>query len=196
MAKKGINKKSISLDMTAMCDMAFLLLTFFILTAKMKAAEPVQVEIPSSQPAEKVPEQGLIRITLAPDGRIFFGLSEFANRKEVLKQLNESKKIGLSADDLDALASEETIGMPVEDLKEYASLSPEERGDFLQEGIPADSANNELQYWITYAKSTNPNYKFGIKADQKTDYEHYNKVIRSLQELRYNKFSLITSLEQ
>ena len=36
MAKVKIPRKSISLDMTAMCDMAFLLLTFFILTAKFK----------------------------------------------------------------------------------------------------------------------------------------------------------------
>ena len=35
-------------DMTAMTDVAFLLLTFFMLTAKMKPQEPVVIDTPSS----------------------------------------------------------------------------------------------------------------------------------------------------
>jgi biopolymer transport protein ExbD len=196
MAKKGINKKSISLDMTAMCDMAFLLLTFFILTAKMKANDPAPVEIPSSHADAKVPEDGMIRITVTQDGRIFFGVSEFKNRVEIYNSINAEKKLNLTKDQIQSLATEELIGIPFDRLGEFADLPISEKTDYEQVGIPADTMNNELQYWVRFAKDANPKYVFGVKADLKTDYAAYNKVIRSLQEMRYNKFSLITSLEQ
>lgn len=196
MAKKGINKKSISLDMTAMCDMAFLLLTFFILTAKMKAEDPAPVEIPSARAEAKVPEQGMIRITVTQDGRVFFGVSEYKNREAILKEMNTEKSLGLTETEIQALASEELLGLPTGALKQFANIDPSEKGDYAQPGIPSDSLNNELQYWVRYAKNADPKYVFGIKGDLKTDYAAYNKVIKCLQGMRYNKFSLITSLEQ
>ena len=57
MSKVKGKKQSISLDMTAMCDMAFLLLTFFILTAKMKVPEPAQFDVPSSVSTQKYEEK-------------------------------------------------------------------------------------------------------------------------------------------
>ena len=48
MGKVKMSKKSTSIDMTAMCDVAFLLLTFFILTATAKMPEPLPVDKPVS----------------------------------------------------------------------------------------------------------------------------------------------------
>lgn len=44
MAKAKSQKKAAAIDMTAMCDVAFLLLTFFILTATAKQPEPLPVD--------------------------------------------------------------------------------------------------------------------------------------------------------
>ena len=60
MAKVKMSKKATSIDMTAMCDVAFLLLTFFILTATAKAPEALPVDMPSSVVQTKLPETGLV----------------------------------------------------------------------------------------------------------------------------------------
>ena len=49
MAKVKMSKKATSIDMTAMCDVAFLLLTFFILTATAKMPEPLPVDTECKQ---------------------------------------------------------------------------------------------------------------------------------------------------
>ncbi|MGH7598780.1 MAG: ExbD/TolR family protein [bacterium] len=64
----------IKLDMTPMVDVAFLLLTFFMLTTQFKPTEDVTVELPSSHSAFKLPESDVMMITISKDGRIFFGL--------------------------------------------------------------------------------------------------------------------------
>jgi biopolymer transport protein ExbD len=64
----------IKLDMTPMVDVAFLLLTFFMLTTQFKPQEDVTVELPSSHSAFKLPESDVMMITVAKDGRIFLGL--------------------------------------------------------------------------------------------------------------------------
>jgi hypothetical protein len=48
MAKIKMSKNVASIDMTAMCDVAFLLLTFFILTATAKTPEALPVTTPAS----------------------------------------------------------------------------------------------------------------------------------------------------
>jgi biopolymer transport protein ExbD len=64
----------IKLDMTPMVDVAFLLLTFFMLTTQFKPTEDVSVELPSSHSAFKLPESDVMMITISKDGRIFLGL--------------------------------------------------------------------------------------------------------------------------
>ena len=48
MARPKIARKSTNVDMTAMCDVAFLLLSFFILTTKPKPSEAVPIQTPKS----------------------------------------------------------------------------------------------------------------------------------------------------
>ena len=64
MAKIKMKKKSTSTDMTAMCDVAFLLLTFFILTATAKVPEALPVDTPASTVQTKLPESDLATITI------------------------------------------------------------------------------------------------------------------------------------
>lgn len=186
----------ISLDMTAMCDMAFLLLTFFILTAKMKTPELVQVDIPSSVSDKKVPEQNLLKITVANDGAVYFSLTESSTRKQLIDKVSESRKLNLTESDKIAFANTEMFGLPMNQIKGFFSLPASKREEIKQSGIPVDSANNELKVWVREAKGVNGRLIIAIKGDKQSDYEKYSGVVNTLQELNLNKFSLITSLEE
>ena len=184
----------ISLDMTAMCDMAFLLLTFFILTAKMKAPEVVQVDVPYSKSEKIVPDQNLIRITLDKEGKVYLSLTEASTRKKVIDKVNEMKKLNLSENEKLAFANTEMFGVPMNQIKGFLSMPASKRDDFKQPGIPVDSTNNELKIWIKEAKTANNQSIIAIKGDKESNYENYSGIVSTLQSLRLNKFSLITVL--
>ncbi|HEY3294688.1 MAG TPA: biopolymer transporter ExbD [bacterium] len=54
----------ISIDMTPMVDIAFLLLIFFMSTTVFKKPEEVPVQLPASHSVRKLPETGVIVITI------------------------------------------------------------------------------------------------------------------------------------
>ena len=62
MGRAKIKRGSTNIDMTAMCDVAFLLLSFFILTTKFKPSEAVEVSPPSSVAAKAAPEKKTIAV--------------------------------------------------------------------------------------------------------------------------------------
>ena len=78
MPKVKIPRKSTSVDMTAMCDVAFLLLTFFILTTKFRPQEAVTIDIPSSTAQIPIPEKDIMMFQIAPDGRLFLIVEYFS----------------------------------------------------------------------------------------------------------------------
>ncbi len=190
--KRG--RTGISLDMTAMCDMAFLLLTFFILTAKMKAPELVQVDIPNSRSEKLVPDKNLIRITIDKDGLVYLSLTEATTRRKMIDEVNIARNLNLSEAEKVAFANTEMFGMPLNQVKGFFSLPASKRDGYKQTGIPVDSTNNELKMWIKEAKTINNQLIIAIKGDRESNYENYTGVVGTLQSLKLNKFSLITAL--
>jgi biopolymer transport protein ExbD len=87
MPKVKVPRKSTAIDMTAMCDVAFLLLTFFILTTKFRAQEVVQIDIPSSTAQIPIPDKDILMFQIAPDGKVFFGLDDQPTRMGLLERL-------------------------------------------------------------------------------------------------------------
>ena len=63
----------VKVDMTPMVDVAFLLLTFFMLTTQFRPPEEVQIVLPSSHSAIKLPEKDVMHLSLSKDNRIFLG---------------------------------------------------------------------------------------------------------------------------
>jgi biopolymer transport protein ExbD len=61
------------MDMTPMVDVAFLLLIFFMSTTQFKPPEEVSVTLPDSSSELKVPETGIIVLTINRNGRLFIG---------------------------------------------------------------------------------------------------------------------------
>ncbi|NUM75063.1 biopolymer transporter ExbD [candidate division KSB1 bacterium] len=79
--KKG--RIGIKIDMTPMVDVAFLLLTFFMLTTQFRPPEDVSVIIPSSHSAIKLPETDVMTVSVNEEGKIFLGLDSQQLRMSV-----------------------------------------------------------------------------------------------------------------
>lgn len=89
-----MSKKATSIDMTAMCDVAFLLLTFFILTATAKVPEPITVDTPNSTVKTKLPETDLVTITVGKGKEnIFVDIKGRELRKKTLELMGQKKKV-------------------------------------------------------------------------------------------------------
>ena len=196
MPKVKIPRKSISLDMTAMCDMAFLLLTFFMLTTKFKPQEAVVVDIPSSISEIKLPEKDMMIISVEKSGAVFFGIDGQNTRITLLDNIARKYNINFTGHDKAEFSLMSSFGSSVAGLKSLLSLNANDRDKLKQQGVPADSVHNELKDWIYYARMSNPNLRIAIKGDQVSDYKVVKNIIATLQEQNINKFNLITSLEQ
>ena len=70
MPKVKVPRKSTTVDMTAMCDVAFLLLTFFMLTSNFVAKEPIVVAIPASVAEIKIPERDIATVLIDKEGKL------------------------------------------------------------------------------------------------------------------------------
>jgi biopolymer transport protein ExbD len=202
MPKVKIPRKSTNIDMTAMCDVAFLLLTFFMLATKFKPDEPVVVKTPASISEIPLPDTDVMLITLDKDGRIFFSIENKGLRKELVQSINTANGLGLTEEEMNMFAIGASIGTPFSQLKAYLSAPPEARSQYDKTvpGIPADTAgitrDNELAQWITNARQLSGNkLRVCIKADADAVYPDYKKVIRTLENLKIFKFNLITDLK-
>jgi biopolymer transport protein ExbD len=195
MPKLKIPRKNISLDMTAMCDMAFLLLTFFMLATKFKPQEAVVIDIPSSVSEIKLPDVDIMAISVRNDGAIFFGMDGQHARLKLLESMSDKYKIKFTDEEKRAFSLTESFGVPLSQLKSFLSINATERNKADQKGIPADSLDNQLRDWIYYSRFANPKIRIAIKGDRQSNYEVMEKVIATLQDQNINKFNLITSLE-
>lgn len=195
MPRVRAKRSNISLDMTAMCDMAFLLLTFFMLATKFKPEEAVSVNMPSSVSENKLAESNIITISVEKNGGVFFGMDGERDRGLLLDKISDKYKISFSEEEKQEFSLLPSFGSNVASLKNVLIADKEEKKR-IQQGIPKDSSNNELKDWIYLASLTNPKADIAIKADMDVDYPVVEKIIATLQDLNINKFKLVTSLEQ
>ena len=112
-------RKSTNVDMTAMCDVAFLLLTFFMLATKFKPEEPVTVITPSSISQITLPDVDIMLITVDPKGRIFFSVDNKLKRMDLIESINSYRNLNLSKEEKTAFALGGSIGFPFNQLKTY-----------------------------------------------------------------------------
>ncbi|HLO91228.1 MAG: ExbD/TolR family protein [Chloroflexota bacterium] len=196
MPKVKIPRKSTWVDMTAMCDVAFLLLTFFMLTSNFTKKEPVLVATPASISEIKIPETNVMTMLIDKDGKIYFGIDGQENRKQLLQMMGETYKVTFTPEELRTYSVLDLVGNPVETLNSYLKLDPEFRDRPENNlGIPSDSLNNQLSDWVKAARMVNPELRIAIKADENTPYPVVKKVMKTLQALDENRYNLITRLE-
>jgi biopolymer transport protein ExbD len=197
MPKVKVPRKSTTVDMTAMCDVAFLLLTFFMLTSNFVAKEPIVVAVPSSISEIKIPERDIVTVLIDKEGKVFFGLDAQKDRVEVLDNVGKAYSISFSEKELAEFGKIGMSGVPIEKMKAYLALSQEQRDSKEAAiGIPADSLNNQFKVWMKTARQVNRNLRLAIKSDQETPYKVIKDVMGTLQDIDENRYNLITSLEQ
>jgi biopolymer transport protein ExbD len=196
MPKVKVKRKSTWIDMTAMCDVAFLLLTFFMLTSNFTRKEPVLVATPSSISKIKIPETNIMTVLVDPTGKVYFGIDGQDKREQLIEKMAATYKVTLTTEEKKRFSLLDLYGNPMYALKAFLNLATDVR-DLPQNnmGIPADSTDNQFKEWIKSAREVNPDLRIAIKADQKTPFPVIKKVMKSLQELDENHYNLITKLE-
>jgi len=203
MPKVKVPRKSTVIDMTAMCDVASLLLTFFILTATARQPEPLPVDTPSSTVKIKLPATEIAMLTIG-QGKVFFGVAGQPIRIRMLERMGERYNIQFTDQEKKRFSLMDNFGVPIAQLKQLIALPSDKRNkEGLQQGIPTDSVGrnpSELREWIYNARYAtkelnDKELRISIKGDSKENYKVVKKIIDILQSQEVNKFSLITSLE-
>lgn len=195
-----IPKKSTFVDMTPFVDVAFLILTFFIMATKFKPEEPVEVKTPNSVSTKDITEDDALQVTFDSAGRVFFAInpkSGNAERLAVIKNLNTTRNLGLTDVEISNFLQTSAIGVPFSGLKQLLSLPVDQQGSLKQPGIPIDTVGGELYWWIRDAVSafSGKTLKYYIKGDNNAKYPTFKNVLTAFKKNEILKFQMITMLE-
>jgi len=198
MPKVKIPRKSTVIDMTAMCDVAFLLLSFFILATKQKPPEAVSVMAPSSV-SNKVAKEEAILVTLTKDGKVFLLLGDKKHKDKILEDINTSKSLGLSPTEMTKLKKVDFIGLPFNQIKSYLNLSSPMAADKMP-GIPTDTTNNELTDWMrsivsSFSGESMDNLNLLVKGDNAAKYPAFKNIKTAFKKNEIFKFKIVTNPE-
>ena len=199
MGRPKIARKSTAIDMTAMCDVAFLLLSFFILTTKFKPSEAVPINTPTSVANKIAPETNIILISLNKDGKAFlsFGDSKGDRDKkaDMIKSINAGHSLGLTDAEVAALVKAPFLGVPIAQLKQQAHLQTEQVNSNLP-GIPcSDTTNNQMIEWIGAAVSAYQGEKMNLilKGDNVAKYPVFKNILTAFKKNDQFKFQMVTN---
>ncbi len=194
-------RKSTDTDMTPFVDVAFLILSFFMLATKFKPPEPVEITTPGSVNSQPLPENNAVMIIVDSSNRVFFSVlssKEPAKYDQIIQGINTSRSLGLSTAEMANFRLTFAVGVPFGNLKQYLALSTEDQNKLAQPGIPVlDSANNELVWWIAEAKRAfaGETLKYLIKGDGKSKYPTFEAVVAALKRNDEFKYNLVTALD-
>lgn len=204
MARAKVKRASTTIDMTAMCDVSFLLLTFFVLTATARQPEALPVDTPASVTQVKIPDDKLGMITVGDGGKLFFGVKGPQIRGRMLDMMSEKYSIQFTEEEKSRFMLMDSFGVPIGNLKQLIAMDMDQRAQpGLQKGIPSDTTNNlsnEMYHWIFSARTATASLydeqmRVSIKGDAREKYPEIKKVIDILQDQGLNRFSLITSMK-
>lgn len=200
MSRPKIARKSTSVDMTAMCDVAFLLLSFFILTTKPKPSEAVPISTPKSVANKFAPDKDLVMISLNKDGHVYLSVgdnkSDRDKKQAMLEDLNKTNNLGLTSGEIATLTKQPFIGTPLAQLKQQAHFQPEQITSKNLPGIPCtDTTNNQMTEWIRAAVAAYQGSKMDLilKGDNVAKYPVFKNILTAFKKNEQFKFQMVTN---
>lgn len=199
MARPKIARKSTNVDMTAMCDVAFLLLSFFILTTKPKPSEAVPIQTPTSVANKFVPDKNVVMISLNGAGNVYLSFSETADDRQkkqaMIQDINQRNNLGLTSSEIASLVKQPFIGTPIAQLKQQAHLQTDQINAKLP-GIPTqDTTNNQMIDWIRAATTAYQGSKMDLilKGDNVAKYPVFKNILTAFKKNEQFKFQMVTN---
>ncbi|HWQ26125.1 MAG TPA: biopolymer transporter ExbD [Chlorobaculum sp.] len=174
MSKIKAKRVGFRLDMTPMVDVAFLLLTFFMLTTKFRPPEAVKIDLPSSHSNMKLPESDVLTVTVSKDNTFLMGVSSQRTRARLFDTVVKKNL--------------ENAGLPAPAI-----------ADSLKKFRLDDSfriTREELPRYIIMSRMADQRLRPVIRADNKADYESVNYVIKVFKKLNMLNFNLVTVMER
>lgn len=200
MARVKPKRQGIHIDMTPMSDLAWLLLTFFILTNEFKPPDPLSIDTPSSISSKEVKEKGTMKISIPENGKYYFSMDEEKYRIPLLNAMGKKYNISFDTKEQKVFQNISEFGVPIQQLKQYLNFTDVQREELEKSGgvpgIPSDSIRPQIVEWVFEARKLAEKKKdtleLDIKGDQNVQYERIKNLLDRLQDRNLNKFKLIT----
>lgn len=196
-----IPRKSTDTDMTPFVDIAFLILSFFIMATKFKPPDIVEIKTPGSVLSQKLPENNAVMISFDSTNRVFFSvLSEKDPQKyaDIINEVNTGQNLGLTPTEIANFRNVYMLGVPLAGVKQLLAMDAKEIEKVRQPGIPVeDSTNNQLFWWVRAAKNAFAGEKLNylIKGDANSKYPAFEAIVLALKKNEEFKYNLITTLD-
>lgn len=186
-----------------MVDVAFLLLTFFILTTKFRAEETFPVDTPAAASATTLPESGVVLIGVDKEEKVSFSIVDFDVKEEMLSIIEEQYGYRFSDLGKQFFKSTSDFGLPFGKLATWLNQpTADQMKKFPMTGIPVSKdprKENDLVKWIRTvrraARRVDKALVFAIKGDLDASYVRMDEVIYTMQEEGINRFNMVTQME-
>lgn len=174
--KKRAKKQSTRIDMTPMVDLAFLLLTFFVLTATF--SKPKSMELTFPAPPDDVTKQPPIKngvtFLLSKDDRIFYYEGEFRPKDDEKGAKTQLSELSFGTDGAKSLRKY---------LLEKNKPMQEKVKALIEKHEKKQLADTTFKRMVRDVKADKNTPTFLIKTDDKATYKN---VIDMIDELNYN----------
>jgi biopolymer transport protein ExbD len=162
------------IDMTPMVDVAFLLLTFFMLTTKFRPPEVVKIDLPSSHSDMKLPESDVLTVTVSGANTFFMGVSSQQTREKIFNSVVKPKLI----------AARFSSAAVQDSLKQFK----------LADSFPVQ--RDELDKFVVMARFADQKLRPVVRADADAGFDAVNHVIKVYKKANLLTFNLVTVMEK
>jgi TonB family protein len=128
---------------------------------------------PPSNEKDQLPDNAneppsFLKVVVNHDGKILLGLDGLKEdkRAELLNNMSNRYNIKCSPEELNAFGKIESFGVSIFDIKPFLyTVNSDEKARY-QSGIPINSRDDQLFYWLLYAWQANSNLTVNIVADK------------------------------